>query len=100
MTYVIVRKIAASRCPDVPAAPPGPLDRPAVSPLHSLPIDYEMEGYLFEPLRIGGIIRLHRIRRNQVIASGKFESSPIVALRDPFVETRNSIYHIARKAVK
>lgn len=92
MTHVILRKIGISPRPDVPAAPPGLEDQPADSPHHSLPLDYEMEGDLLEPLQIGRTIRLRRYRRNHVKIDGNFESTPIVAIREPFVETRNSIY--------
>lgn len=90
-THVVIRKIASSRCPRVPAAP-RQSDQEANDPTRSLPVDYEMEGHLLAPLAVGGTIRLQRIRRNQVQAAGQFESSGIVAIREPFVETRNSIY--------
>lgn len=92
MNHVIVRKIAISRNPVAPAAPPDLWDQEAHALARSLPIDYEMEGHLLEPLRVGGIIRLRRFRRNHVRADGHFESSEIVAIREPLVETRNSIY--------
>lgn len=92
MSHVIVRKIAISRNPVAPAAPPGLWDQEAHALARSLPIDYEMEGHLLEPVRVDGIIRLRRFRRNDVRADGYFESSEIVAIREPFVETRNSIY--------
>lgn len=94
MNHVFVRKIAISRNPVAPAAPPELWDQDAQALTRSLPIDYEMEGHLLEPLCVGGIIRLRRFRRNHVRADGHFESSEIVAIREPFVETRNSIYLI------
>lgn len=94
MTHVILRKIAASRCPEAPSAPPGSPDVAADDPTRSLPVDYELEGHLLAPLEVGGVIRLLRFRRNEVSALGLFESSAIVAVREPFVETRNSIYHV------
>lgn len=92
--HVIIRKIGTSRAPDAPAAAPGQLDQEASNPTHSLPIDYEMEGHLLEPIAIGRTIRLRRFRRNDVLADGLFESSEVVAIREPFVETRNSIYRV------
>ena len=65
----------------------------------SLPVKYEMEGTLLAPLQVGGNIKLHRTRRNDVVAEGAFTSSPIMRIEGDLVETYNSLYRITTVSV-
>ena len=61
----------------------------------SLPVDYEMQGYLLYPVKVGGRIHLYRTQRNGFDSQGYFYSSPICSIRDDaLVETFNSIYRV------
>lgn len=62
----------------------------------SLPVDYEMQGYLLYPVKIGGRIHLYRTQRNGFDSQGYFYSSPICSVQenDSLVETFNSIYRV------
>ena len=63
----------------------------------SLPVDYEMQGYLLYPVKIGGRIHLYRTQRNGFDSQGYFYSSPICSIRDDaLVETFNSIYRVVQ----
>jgi hypothetical protein len=62
----------------------------------SLPVDYELQGVLMAPVRVGGQIHVFRTWRNGVEADGFFESTPIVKIRKPsLVETFNSVYRVS-----
>jgi hypothetical protein len=61
----------------------------------SLPVDYQMRGYLLKPVEVGGLIVLFRLWRNGVTSDGIFTSSPIMSVKGDLVETFNSIYRIA-----
>ena len=60
----------------------------------SLPIGYEMEGFLLEDIVYRGYIQLDRRIRNKVIAQGIFTSSRICRIAGDEVHTRNSIYRV------
>jgi len=62
----------------------------------SLPVDYELQGVLLAPVRVGGQIHVFRTCRNGVRADGFFYSTPIVKIREPsLVETFNSVYRVS-----
>ena len=62
--------------------------------LDSLPLHYEMEGVLLEPLRVGGLIVILRFGRNATISEGLFSSSPIKRSAGPLVDTSHSLFSI------
>lgn len=62
-----------------------------------IPIDYEIEGILLEPIEVHGNLFVARHLRNGVRADGFFVSTMIVELDSPDrIVTRNSIYSISR----
>ncbi len=66
----------------------------------SLPVDYEFQGILLAPVRVGGQIHVYRTWRNGVKADGFYESTPIVSILEGFmVETFNSIYLVIKITV-
>ena len=98
----LVRLIKRASTPDAQVAPgswndwvPGALDNHG-----SLPVDYEMMGFLLRPIKVGEAVRLWRISRNGVKAEGLFISTPVQEVRGrESVITSNSIYEVkmARK---
>lgn len=58
----------------------------------SLPIDYEIEGELFRPIRVGESVRVFRDKRNGQPATGVFITSPVVEVGTYFFRTKNSFY--------
>jgi hypothetical protein len=60
----------------------------------SLPVGYEMEGFLLEDLVYRGYIQLDRRLRNHVVARGIFTSSRICRIVGDEVHTHNSIYRV------
>ena len=63
----------------------------------SLPVYYELEGSLIEPMEVGKPILVHRTCRNGVKADGLFQSSPVREFKNGAAITLNSIYLISRE---
>ncbi|MDO8539239.1 MAG: hypothetical protein Q7S40_02275 [Opitutaceae bacterium] len=57
----------------------------------SLPVDYELEGTLLAPVRLGQQLVVFRHNRNGVAALGIFCSSPVEEI---MVVTGNSVYRL------
>ena len=93
-TFVRVIKIAAS---GNPIAEPAHWNSWKLGECNilSLPLLYEMRGFLLAPIQVGMPIQLYRTHRNGVAADGWFTSTIICAVRDHItVETFNSNYQI------
>lgn len=58
----------------------------------SPPIEYWIEGYLLEPLKVGNALAVDRRTRNGIEASGLFRTSRIVGIKNGLVSTENSQY--------
>ena len=93
---VLVRKVQASK---TPVEETGTWEECAAgsAPEKSLPLNYEMEGVLVEPVEIGGRIALLRFSRNAVVSDGLFFSTPIIVRNGSLVETFNSVYLVIRR---
>lgn len=63
-------------------------------PGKSLPVEYEIEGYLVRPIEVGRGIEVDRQKRNGIIAMGSFTTSPVKSIHDNLIRTGNSIYQI------
>jgi hypothetical protein len=74
----LVRLVKLSACDDA-LCPPLSWEDWKIGELNarSLPVDYEMEGSLIEPMEAGKPILLHRTCRNGVRADGLFQSTPV-----------------------
>lgn len=100
-TQVLIIKLSASSNPVAEPGSwegwiPGSLDNAG-----SLPVDYELRGFLLAPVRVGEQIHLFRTERNGVEADGYFSSTPIVKIQDAsLVETYNSIYRVTANIPK
>jgi hypothetical protein len=68
----------------------------------SLPVDYWMLGDLVTNIRVGEPILLRRHSRNGVKSEGRFMSSKVVGITQPFggslwiVQTENSVYAVRK----
>ena len=60
------------------------------------PVDYELRGFLIEPLEIGKPIIVARTHRNGVQVMGTFVSTPVREFKNGAAITMNSIYFISR----
>lgn len=60
----------------------------------SLPVDYELIGYLLGLPKVGGRLIILRVSRNGVNVPGLFCSSRIRVISDMRIETTNSVYHV------
>ena len=91
--YVCITKLCAEPG-GVPACPWPLYPGLGQDGILSLPIGYEMEGFLLEDLIYRGYIQLDRRIRNRVIARGIFTSSRICRIAGDEVHTHNSIYRV------
>jgi len=62
----------------------------------SPPIDYELRGFLIEPLCLGRSIFVARTHRNGVESRGIFISTPVRLFKKGAAITLNSVYFISR----
>jgi len=91
-TFVTVKKIGK---PKTPVTEPGDWATwvPGGENNASLPVFYEMKGFLIGPVMVGRQIWLYRTHRNGVEADGIFESTLVCSISNGcWVETFNSIY--------
>lgn len=96
MTYADERRIVIKKL-DIAANPHLTAKMEDYTPgknlgLTSVPINYEIEGYLIDPMLLGNVVRVHRFRRNNVAAEGLFETTPVTELTNSTFKTANSIY--------
>jgi len=58
----------------------------------SLPIDYQLVGYLLRPIRLHESLLVLRIERNGVQAFGIFCTTPVASFEQGILMTQNSVY--------
>ena len=91
--YVRLKKLRAA--PGGVPACPWPIYAPSLwDDVLSLPVGYEMEGFLLDDLVQRGYIQLDRRIRNQVIRRGIFTSTRILRIAGVEVTTYNSVYEV------
>ena len=91
--YVRINKLRAA--PGGAPACPWPIYAPSLwDDVLSLPIGYEMEGFLLDDLVQRGYIQLDRRIRNQVVRRGIFTSTRIIQIAGGEVTTYNSVYEV------
>lgn len=95
LRYVGLVKI---RAVDAPEMPPGD---PTTYPYgqrcetgHSLPVGYELEGWLLAPPVVGRCVEILRCSRNGVARLGVFRSTPVTLVRGDTFHTGNSVYRL------
>lgn len=62
----------------------------------SLPAEYTVEGYLLNDVKIGQIIMIDRVKRNDIETPGLMNTSKITKINGNRIETQNSIYKIEK----
>jgi hypothetical protein len=95
MKYVRVLKIGTTDRPD--SAPGNPMPYPyggrcATDP--SLPVDYELSGWLVQDPTVGEAIEILRCVRNGISCFGYFRSTPVAMVSDGEFHTKNSVYRV------
>jgi hypothetical protein len=60
----------------------------------SLPVDYEILGFLLQAPIVGGQVRVLRIQRNGINALGIFQSTEVTAVGEGHFTTQNSVYRL------
>lgn len=59
---------------------------------YSLPVEYNIEGYLLNEIQVNESVMIDRIKRNGVSASGAFVTSRVTEVGDNYFKTLNSVY--------
>jgi hypothetical protein len=92
--FVRIIKRAQSSSPFVPAGEWGSYIPGAWPQSTSLPVDYEIVGYLVDDIEVDKPVRLLRIARNGTEILGIYQSTPVLELRSDGYITRNSVYSV------
>ena len=58
----------------------------------SIPIEYNVEGYLLYEIEVGKNVFIDRIKRNGVEVRGVFTTSRVTEVGDKYFKTQNSVY--------
>ena len=58
----------------------------------SIPIEYNLEGYLLYEIEVGKNVIVERIKRNGVEVRGVFTTSRVTEVGDKYFKTQNSVY--------
>lgn len=92
-----VRLVKLSACDDA-VVPPSTWEDWKMGELNtrSLPVDYELQGILVEPMETGKRICVLRTHRNGVRVDGVFQSSLVREFKNGAAITLNSVYFIQR----
>lgn len=58
----------------------------------SIPIEYNVEGYLLYDIEVGKNVFIDRIKRNGVDVRGVFTTSRVTEVGEKYFKTQNSVY--------
>lgn len=58
----------------------------------SIPIEYNIEGYLLNEIQVNESVMVNRIKRNGVHVSGVFSTSRVTEVGEKYFKTKNSVY--------
>ena len=58
----------------------------------SIPIEYNLEGYLLYEIEVGKNVFIDRTKRNGVEVRGMFSTSRVTEVGDKYFKTQNSLY--------
>ena len=59
---------------------------------YSIPIEYNLEGYLLYEIEVGKNVFIDRTKRNGVDVRGVFTTSRVTEVGDKYFKTQNSVY--------
>ncbi len=91
---VKLTKFAVSNNPLVPTPPMEGYVCGADNGDVSLPIDYWVEGYLMDDIKVGDSIKLNRTCRNGINIPGMMLTSIVTKIEGDIIETNNSKYKL------
>lgn len=60
---------------------------------YSLPVEYNIEGFLDGKIEVGKRVLVYRTKRNGIVCSGLFETSTVTKLNKEYFTTKNSVYY-------
>jgi hypothetical protein len=92
--HIRLTKIKASENPEYATPHWNSYKQGVVNKGTSIPIDYWVEGFLINPLKVGESAMIQRTVRNGVEVSGFMTTSEIIEINGDIFETLNSIYKI------
>ena len=59
---------------------------------YSIPVEYNLEGYLLYEIEVGKNVIIDRTKRNGVEVRGVFTTSRVTEVGDKYFKTQNSVY--------
>ena len=59
---------------------------------YSIPVEYNLEGYLLYEIEVGKNVIIDRLKRNGVEVRGVFTTSRVTEVGDKYFKTQNSFY--------
>lgn len=92
MKYVRLQKVRATDHPDTPPGDPATYVYGEQCETHSLPVEYELHGWLGEDPAVGKCVQILRCQRGGIASLGLFTSSEVTKVSEGEFQTRNSVY--------
>lgn len=92
MKYVRLQKVRATDHPDTPPGDSATYRYGEQCDTHSLPVEYELQGWLGEDPAVGKCVSILRCQRGGIARLGLFTSSKVARVSQGEFQTRNSIY--------
>ena len=68
------------------------MGEPPTDNYNSIPIEYNLEGYLMYEIEVGKSVFVDRTKRNGVEVRGVFTTSRVTEVGDNYFKTQNSVY--------
>ena len=58
----------------------------------SIPIEYNIEGYLLNKIQVNESVMVNRLKRNGIRVAGLFSTSRVTEVGQNYFKTKNSVY--------
>lgn len=93
-----MKKIYIEKLAEVPGGLPARsmdehiMGKPNYDNYSSIPIEYNLEGYLLYEIEVGKNVFIDRTKRNGVEVRGVFTTSRVTEVGDKYFKTQNSVY--------
>lgn len=97
MRYVSMVKIRAADAPLIPPGDPTTYHYGEWCEGQSLPVAYEIEGWLLVPPVVGRRVEIIRCARNGISSLGIYRSTPVTLMDGDTFYTNNSVYRLVEK---
>lgn len=96
--FIVMEKIAAASAPFAPTPKFDEYKMGEINQNMSLPIEYQLKGFLLDDIEIGAALHVDRRERNGVVIQGETITSPLVKIQKDnngfLLETINSVYRV------